>query len=1017
MRVFKGLFYANAICLMLTFIAIVGCDPSVIPNNSGKGKFVSADISGRANSGEGADMRLFAEDVQPVSAQMNEAGNSNQQQQIAREIEEADIVKHIGTKIYLLNDARGFRIIDVSDWSNPRLQGDFAFIGEPVEMYVENNVACIVVRNYSTCRLDENAQPVKISASVILMIDISDADNPVLIDSFNIEGYVNETRRVGDVIYLAGYKTDWFGPYLANGKSEFQYNGFVVSVYVADPDNVRLVDEKELIGKGEYIHARQDAIFVAGYDWSSEQTTIQYVDISDPNGSIVLKDTVNVPGRILNRFCLDAYSDYLRVITQKDRWWVAEDDIESQDELQDKEVSFSDEDSDMPGVNMFVFDIKNPDDINLVSKLHIIDDEDLKAVRFDGEKGYVITYFQIDPLWVIDLKNPLKPAISGHLEIPGYSTYLYPQGNRLIAVGIDDTRAWRASVMLYDVSDASNPTELDRVILGTEYSNSEANYDEKAMEVLPEEKLIFVPFDTYRYSDNRNWLAMIDYSSDKLTKLAEIAHRGTAIRCGTDIEADVLWILSQQAFGTLDISDRNSPKQLATIGLAENIVAWNVLGEYGLRLVAMNNRYSGITFQLQTVRSDNPNTQDVVSSVDIEGGYNTKLIIANSSLALLITSMPNGNTRIYSIDISELPKISLIGNKEFEFSLINDWPCWPVYATEMPGVYPGFVPPVPPWSNQQENPIILDNNVLALITHSSDWFVNEGDNVELKLIPLDEPANLEISKSVELYSQDFNQIVKVASSGSKVFCTLGRPIEENIISAIIGIDTNDDKPLVSYYMKIIDCSNPEEPIESEPINIPGLAIYLKDNIVLTIDPRWDADSLSWQFCSVLIDTDNATAELLDEISLSENPPFIMKFSGNLAIMAISNVDYQLDRPVILQTETRFAKESGNEQDACFSELGSFKLIAIDFGNPERLQITSNTKYAGQCELQALVGNKLVGQIDSTMQAIIWRITSENQLKLYKVIDLLEYITDVSASNESIDFACGRAGILRLKYDD
>ena len=38
----------------------------------------------------------------------------------------------------------------------------------------------------------------------------------------------------------------------------------------------------------------------------------------------------------------------------------------------------------------------------------------------DGEKGYA--YCQTDPLFTIDLSDPLNPEVIGELHIPGFST-------------------------------------------------------------------------------------------------------------------------------------------------------------------------------------------------------------------------------------------------------------------------------------------------------------------------------------------------------------------------------------------------------------------------------------------------------------------------------------------------------------------------------------------------------------------------------------------------------------------
>ena len=52
--------------------------------------------------------------------------------------------------------------------------------------------------------------------------------------------------------------------------------------------------------------------------------------------------------------------------------------------------------------------------------------ENFKSSRYIWDKLYLVTYQNIDPLFVVDLENPSKPKIIGELKIPGYSTYLHP---------------------------------------------------------------------------------------------------------------------------------------------------------------------------------------------------------------------------------------------------------------------------------------------------------------------------------------------------------------------------------------------------------------------------------------------------------------------------------------------------------------------------------------------------------------------------------------------------------------
>ena len=70
----------------------------------------------------------------------------------------------------------------------------------------------------------------------------------------------------------------------------------------------------------------------------------------------------------------------------------------------------------------------------VIGKLsNIAPGENFQSSRFIADRLYLVTFEQIDPLFVISLADPKSPMILGELKIPGYSTYLHPYGtDRLI---------------------------------------------------------------------------------------------------------------------------------------------------------------------------------------------------------------------------------------------------------------------------------------------------------------------------------------------------------------------------------------------------------------------------------------------------------------------------------------------------------------------------------------------------------------------------------------------------------
>lgn len=103
--------------------------------------------------------------------------------------------------------------------------------------------------------------------------------------------------------------------------------------------------------------------------------------------------------------------------------------------------------------------------------------ERIYGVRFVGTNAYVVTFRQTDPLYVVDLRDPKAPSVTGSLKMNGYSGYLHPIGeDRLLGVGrdADDTgRTTGALVATFDVSDPTRPTRTATWTLPTAWLNTE----------------------------------------------------------------------------------------------------------------------------------------------------------------------------------------------------------------------------------------------------------------------------------------------------------------------------------------------------------------------------------------------------------------------------------------------------------------------------------------------------------------------------------------------------------------
>lgn len=135
--------------------------------------------------------------------------------------------------------------------------------------------------------------------------------------------------------------------------------------------------------------------------------------------------------------------------------------------------------------------ILDNEEMSLIGKLTNIGlTETLKSVRFRGDIAYIVTFFEVqqffgDPLFIIDLSNPKKPAILGELEIPGFSSYLHPYRNDLLSgVGreIDEENGedLGLKLSLFDIKDPSTMKEVNKMIFPGRNTRTSATSDPRA---------------------------------------------------------------------------------------------------------------------------------------------------------------------------------------------------------------------------------------------------------------------------------------------------------------------------------------------------------------------------------------------------------------------------------------------------------------------------------------------------------------------------------------------------------
>ncbi len=264
----------------------------------------------------------------------------------------------------------------------------------------------------------------------------------------------------------------------------------VSSFDIKDKSNL---NSQAVLGAGENFYCNTENLYVTNttFDSSNGGTNVfgSYTQDTEIHkfyiggDKIEYKTNGRVKGRALNQFSIDEYNGYLRIATTIGDW----------------------------GENLtnsiFILD----GDLKVIGeKNYIAKGETIKSVRFAGDTGYVVTFEQTDPLFVLDLSNPESPEIKGELKIPGFSTYLHPiTDTLLLGIGEDgDENGTNGGikVSLFDVSDPENPKEVDKITVSEpkkinqndiSYINCPAYYSHKAVCYDSERTTMYIPYGSY----------------------------------------------------------------------------------------------------------------------------------------------------------------------------------------------------------------------------------------------------------------------------------------------------------------------------------------------------------------------------------------------------------------------------------------------------------------------------------------------------------------------------------------
>jgi uncharacterized secreted protein with C-terminal beta-propeller domain len=322
----------------------------------------------------------------------------------------------------------------------------------------------------------------------------------------------------------------------------------MLSVVTVDAEDPRPGPAATVVGAGETVYASTEHLYVTSTAWQEPQAAVPMPPTTSTDiHEFDIRDKVRtgyvgsgrVGGRLLSSFSLSEHDGALRVASTDDATMESAVTV-----LQEKDGALA--------------------EVGRVGGLG--KGERIYAVRFLGDRGYVVTFRQTDPLYVLDLADPSAPAVRGELKINGYSAYLHPIGeHRLLGIGQDATdqgRVQGTQVSLFDVSDPAAPKRLANAVLPQ--SRSEAEFDHHAFLWWAKSRLTVVPVQSYQ--DGASAAVGFTVGDDELREVGRVEHPDRSMIRRTIVVGDRVLTVSDTGLASSALDTLSNPSWLVFAG-------------------------------------------------------------------------------------------------------------------------------------------------------------------------------------------------------------------------------------------------------------------------------------------------------------------------------------------------------------------------------------------------------------------------------------------------------------------
>ena len=441
-------------------------------------------------------------------------------------VDEADLVKTDGKHVYTVHNNE---LVIAKTW--PVAQTDvvarvtFKTI-QPQQLYLRGNE--VIVQGYATDAIDGWNQ----GRTRVMVVDITNRKAPTIKRIIDVEGWSASSRVVGDELVMV--QNTW--PQLPARLQELAQKS-IANVPRADQQSLRpweiqarlaatmrktllasvtqadvasalprvrsngttrqlacqdlylpahtnqmgmttlakvslTTNSTDLVGamvSGGTVYASTDALYIAApdYTWNtygaaSYGTQVHKFSLGSKQSRPAYVATGRVEGQLLNQFSMSEHRGDLRIATTDWSW-----------------------NGQQGGNHLFVMRAAGRDLRTIGALKGLAKGERIYSGRMVGDKGYLVTFRQTDPLFTLDLSEPTNPRVVGELEVNGFSSYIHPIGDDLLlTIGQDadaEGRVTGVHLQVFDVKDPRHPTRKFHEKVATKgYSSSTAQYDHHA---------------------------------------------------------------------------------------------------------------------------------------------------------------------------------------------------------------------------------------------------------------------------------------------------------------------------------------------------------------------------------------------------------------------------------------------------------------------------------------------------------------------------------------------------------